>query len=239
MKYQNYIFDLYGTLADIRTDESSPLFWRRVALWYKEHGADWTGPALKAAYLRTCRLQQESSPDPLYELEIRTVFDALFREKAVLADPQLIEETACFFRICSLKKLKRYPWVKPLFAWLRSAGAGIYLLSNAQACFTLPELRFLELEDAFDGIVLSSEAAVRKPDPRIMQKLLEENGLSVRDSLMTGNDRLTDVAIARAAGMDCLYLETETSRRDLKVPAADYEILRGSPLSHPVFKTER
>ena len=115
-------------------------------------------------------------------------------------------------------------------------GARLYLLSNAQACFTRPELRQLELEDAFDGIVLSSDASVRKPDPRIMRRLLEENGLSVRESVMIGNDRLTDVAVARAVGMDCLYLETETSRKDLKGPRADYEVLSGSPAEHEIFR---
>ena len=27
MKYKNYIFDLYGTLVDIRTDEDRPEVW--------------------------------------------------------------------------------------------------------------------------------------------------------------------------------------------------------------------
>ena len=236
MKYRNYIFDLYGTLADIRTDETGPLLWKRSALWYAEHGAAWTGEALREAYLARCRRKQESRPDPYYEIELREVFRELFAEKGVEADPRLVEETACFFRICSLKKLRRYAWVKPLFARLRKAGAGIYLLSNAQACFTRPELRFLELDNAFDGIVLSSDAGVRKPDPRLMRKLLEENGLCAGECLMTGNDRLTDIAAARAVSMDCLYLETETSDHGRKAPRADYEILSGSPLGHPVFR---
>ena len=28
-----YIFDLYGTLVDIRTDESMPTLWRRMAVF--------------------------------------------------------------------------------------------------------------------------------------------------------------------------------------------------------------
>lgn len=27
-QYQNFVFDLYGTLVDIRTDEEQPSFWR-------------------------------------------------------------------------------------------------------------------------------------------------------------------------------------------------------------------
>ena len=238
MKYRNYVFDLYGTLADIRTDEEDPALWEKSAAWYTAHGADWTGPALRAAYLAHCRAWQESRPDPFHEIELRRVFEELFAEKGVKAAPELVEETAVFFRTCSRRKLERYPWVMPLFERLRGGGAGLYLLSNAQACFTRPELRELGLADAFDGIVLSSDAAVRKPDPRIMRKLLEENGLTVRGSVMIGNDRLTDVAVARAVGMDCMYWETETSRKDLREPRADYEVLSGSPEGHGIFRTE-
>ena len=47
----NYIFDLYGTLLDVVTDESSPTFWKRMAALFSVYGADYTGPQLQKAYL--------------------------------------------------------------------------------------------------------------------------------------------------------------------------------------------
>lgn len=226
-QYHNYIFDLYGTLADIRSDEIGPLLWKKTALWYSEHGAAWTGPALKAAYLDLCRQEQDSSPDPYYEIELRHVFARLYLDKGIEAAPEQIEDTACFFRIASLKKLRRYSWVKPVFAKLRAGGSRLYLLSNAQACFTRPELRYLGLEDVFDGMILSSEAGVRKPSPQIMERLLKTYGLSAKESLMIGNDRGSDIALAEAVGMDSFYLETETSNHLLSEPTATYEALDG------------
>ena len=38
-----------------------------------------------------------------------------------------------------------------------------FLLSNAQSCFTLDELDALGLADRFDGILLSSDAGMKKP----------------------------------------------------------------------------
>ena len=32
--YDTCIFDLYGTLVDIRTDESTPGLWEKLALFY-------------------------------------------------------------------------------------------------------------------------------------------------------------------------------------------------------------
>ncbi len=50
MNYDTYIFDLYGTLVDIRTDESDSTVWERLALFFGYYGADYTGPELKTAY---------------------------------------------------------------------------------------------------------------------------------------------------------------------------------------------
>ena len=39
MRYQDCIFDLYGTLVDIHTDEERPQLWEDLTAWYREHGA--------------------------------------------------------------------------------------------------------------------------------------------------------------------------------------------------------
>ena len=31
-EYQNYLFDLYGTLVDIHTDENDPRLWQRMSV---------------------------------------------------------------------------------------------------------------------------------------------------------------------------------------------------------------
>lgn len=214
MNYPNYIFDFYGTLADIWTNEESPVLWRRAALWYREHGAPWQTSALRKRYLELCRQETERFPDPLAEIELRKVFSALFAEKEVVPDAALIESTARFFRICSIKKLKLYPWVTPMFRRLRESGSRLYLLSNAQACFTEGELTGLGLSDAFDGVVLSSDAGVKKPSPEILRLLLERYHLAPRDCLMVGNDPDADIAMAAEAGLDTLYLKTATSPKD-------------------------
>ncbi len=226
-RYLNCIFDLYGTLADIRTDERSQKLWRLAALYYSEHGAGYQPTELKKAYLRLCKCAQEREADPLFEIELREVFSSLYFEKGIIPDGRLVAETAVFFRLSSLKKLKLYPWVKPVFKALRESGCGIYLLSNAQACFTEPELRALGIENDFDDTLLSSDAGVRKPSPAIMRRLLEENGLEAGSCVMVGNDRRADIALANAFGMDSVYIKTETSVEEEPLERASYELLDG------------
>lgn len=210
-EHSDFIFDLYGTLADIRTDEASPALWRKAALYFGAHGAAYLPAELKERYLALCDAEQRKSPDPYYEIELSEVFASLYRDKGVEPDGRLVAETALFFRLASVKKLRLYPWTLPLIGRLRAAGKGIYLLSNAQSCFTLPELRALGLADAFDGIAISSDLGLKKPHPGIMRALLEENGLDPASCVMTGNDRTTDIAIAKAFGMDSVFIRTESS----------------------------
>jgi putative hydrolase of the HAD superfamily len=227
LPYKNYIFDLYGTLVDIRTDERRRELWVKAAMYYTENGAPYEAGELRREYLRLCREEQARHRDPLYEIELRKVFRALYAAKGVMPDRRRVEETAVFFRLFSLRKLQRYPWVEPVFAALRERGARLFLLSNAQACFTVPELRALGLLDAFDGIVISSDAHIKKPSPKIMRKLLARYGLNVGESLMIGNEQGCDVAVAHAVGMDALYLQTGTSGAYEPALRAEYELLDG------------
>ena len=55
MRYQNCIFDLYGTLVDIHTDEMRPQLWEELAAWYRENGAAYMPDELKDAYFRIIR----------------------------------------------------------------------------------------------------------------------------------------------------------------------------------------
>ncbi len=51
MKYDNYIFDLYGTLVDIHTDEESITFWRKIAGYVKrEFGISFKPSELRKLY---------------------------------------------------------------------------------------------------------------------------------------------------------------------------------------------
>ena len=48
--YQNYIFDFYGTLADIRTDEENPFLWKKMSEIYSAFGAAYEAVELQQAF---------------------------------------------------------------------------------------------------------------------------------------------------------------------------------------------
>lgn len=215
-----FLFDLYGTLVDIHTDENQSSLWQQMAGFAVSRGAAWEAEALRRAYGAAVReeearlrLRDRDLPEARPEIDLARVFARLYAEKGVPADGRLIAETARRFRAASTTHLRLYAGAKELLAALRQRGK-VLLLSNAQSLFTRPELRKLGLEDCFDGVYLSSEAGFQKPDPRFFRLALEREGLEARDCLMLGNDPRCDGEGARAVGMAAYVIRSALSPRD-------------------------
>ena len=211
MRYTDLVFDLYGTLVDIHTEEND-FVWEHTAIFFGFYGARYTGPELKAAF-RQAMAAREAKAGQSYEcfpdIPFEQVMAQLFQEKGITEDSDALGiQAAQLFRITSIEYIRLYPGVTQALEELKKAGFRLWLLSNAQQVFTAYELRHLGLELYFDGIYLSSDYGCRKPDRRFYQALLTERGLDVRQCLMIGNDRETDIAGAMAAGMDTLYMHT-------------------------------
>ena len=211
MKYTDLVFDLYGTLVDIHTEETD-LVWEKTALYFGFYGAHYTPGELKTAFQSALK-QREAKAGQSYEcypdIPFEEIMAQLFREKGVSGGEALGVNAAQLFRICSIEYVKLYPGVREALARLRRDGYRLWLLSNAQRIFTAYELRHLGLGEEFDGIYISSDYGCRKPDSRFYQALLRERGLDAANCLMIGNDLQTDIAGARAAGMATLYMHTE------------------------------
>ena len=219
MNYTDLVFDLYGTLVDIHTEEND-LVWEKTALFYGFYGAHYTADTLKAAF-QTALAQREAKAGQSYEcfpdIPFEQVMAQLFRQAGVEENADALGiQAAQLFRISSIEYLRLYPGVIDALAKLRQKGYRLWLLSNAQAIFTAYELRHLGLGAQFDGVLLSSDYGCRKPDNRFYQALLTTYGLEAGNCLMIGNDRQTDIAGAKLAGMATLYMHTGLTPPDQK-----------------------
>ena len=220
--YKNYVFDLYGTLVDIRTNEESVYLWKKMCAFYACHGTHYTVRELKQSYKKHC--EQEKLGLKKYdfpEIDITKVFKALFNDKGVEVSDDVVRTACEFFRIISCKFVKLYDGVIDLFEELKAKGKKIYLLSNAQEAFTYPEIVSLGIEDYFDGILISSNEHCKKPSSMFFDRLVEEFGIDYKESVMIGNDGTSDIAGANKVGMDSLYISTEISPLGEKLEDVD------------------
>jgi putative hydrolase of the HAD superfamily len=217
MKYTDLIFDLYGTLVDIHTEEDDTV-WEKKALYFGFYGAHYTGAELKADF-RELMSAREAKAGQSYEcfpdLPFEDVMADLFRARGVedRAD-ELGINAAQLFRISSIEYVRLYPGALDALGRLRQKGYRLWLLSNAQRIFTAYELRHLGLGEQLDGIYISSDYRCRKPDVRFFRALLQEQGLKAENCLMIGNDLHTDIGGAKNAGLATLYMHTNLTPPD-------------------------
>ena len=211
MKYRDLIFDLYGTLVDIHTEESAEV-WEKTAIFFGFYGAKYTGKELKAAFLDAMKARQVAagqSYECFPDIPFEQVMAQLLRAKGVEANADSLGfQAAQLFRVCSMDYIRLYPGTLRALEILRRRGHRLWLLSNAQRAFTAYELRHLGLDDQFDAIYISSDYGCRKPDSRFLGSLLREQGLDAKNCIMIGNDRDTDIAGAKAMGLATLYMHT-------------------------------
>ncbi len=211
MKYTDLIFDLYGTLVDIHTEEGLQT-WERTAIFYGFHGAHYTGQELKNAFevqMKARHVQAGESYEVFPDVPCEVTFAQLFQDKGIIDHAnELGFQAAQVFRMISMEYIKLYDGVTDALALFREKGYRLWLLSNAQRVFTAYELRHLGLDTVFDGIYISSDHGCRKPDIRFFRSLTEQYNLDISRCLMIGNDRRTDIAGATNAGLDTLYMHT-------------------------------
>lgn len=239
MKYKNFVFDFYGTLADVYTDDDSARTNERMAAFFTSRGAEYTAEEYKAC-LHACLARQERErAGSVYaptgevirfpETDVLLMYGELFAAKGIAAKRADVEEAARYYRRISTVRLSRYPGVTEFFGKLRAAGRGIYLLSNAQREYTVHDLERLELYGCFDGILLSSDYGCRKPDPIFFGELTRQFGVLPEDSLMIGNDRGSDIYGANLFGMDSLLLVTgKELAAPIKGVSATYTVAGGT-----------
>ena len=122
--YKAIIFDLYGTLLDIHTDESQTLLWEKMAYLYSTRGAHYTAEALQEGYLSHVALLMEKRRTKgidFPDIDLLKVFKHLYKAKNAKASKQALLETAKFFRLLSLDYVKPYPGVFELLEYLKEA----------------------------------------------------------------------------------------------------------------------
>lgn len=202
MTYSYALFDLYGTLVDIRTDEGDPGLWEDFHRYLADRLTGWPGghakpPALASASALEDNLKmrqgeelacREASDPSAAPEEIEIDLEPVYRK--TLADfgfdlglgydereiHSLISDAAVFFRRRSRSRLEVFPQAVDLLARLRQEGVMTVLASNAQLLFTEREME--PLKDSFDRIFISSQVGFKKPSPRFFGRILDSLPLS-------------------------------------------------------------
>lgn len=223
-EYKNYIFDLYGTLVDIHTNESKASLWKHMAEIYSLTGAPYTPAELKRRYKKLAyeelmdnkeqishRYPDAALTDDEIEIRLENILGKLFVCQGAEASAVLIQQLGIVFRSLSFGYIRLYEGVPELLMRLKENGKRIYLLSNAQRIFTEPEMKMFGIYECFDGILYSSDTMVKKPSYYFYDALFTSYHLRKEESVMIGNEYHADICGAERYGIDSMYVFTAQS----------------------------
>jgi putative hydrolase of the HAD superfamily len=81
----------------------------------------------------------------------------------------------------------------------------LYIITNGFEEIQSTKLQSSGITHYFKGVVTSARAGSKKPQKEIFEFALRENGFACSDSIMIGDNLLTDIAGARKASVDTVY----------------------------------
>ena len=141
--YKNIVFDLYGTLVDIHTDEYKPEFWKKVADHYARYGAVYDPLQLSQRYGELITEQASAMPQGA-EVDLGQVFAELYME----IDPTILglSQTRCEASMDQVSSVLCGFAIK----WLDLSESAQQLIVDTAAAFRRFSMEKLLL---FDGVI--------------------------------------------------------------------------------------
>ena len=235
MTIKGILFDLYGTLIDIETDESLEEVYRALAHYLTYHGIYLHRWEVRDRYYQIVKQQKEEREEKYPEIDATAVWNSFLKQEGMKAPAgrrKLATTLAQFYRAISRKRLRLYPNVKKVLDELRPVYR-MAVVSDAQPCWALPEMKSVGLNGYFDPIIISADYGFRKPDTRLFEKALDTMGLVPAEVVCVGNDMYRDVYGASQLDIKTIFVDSTQGAKFHENVTPDYfahrfeDILRG------------
>jgi putative hydrolase of the HAD superfamily len=224
MAIKAILFDLYGTLIDIETDESMEGIYRTIAHYLTYHGINLHRWEVRDSYYRIMKQQKEACGEAYPEIDVEAIWNEFLMQEGIrssLHRGQQAKVIAHIYRGVSRNRLQLYPDVKRVLDELQKKYR-LGLISDAQSCYALPEIQAVGLENYFESIVISSRYGFRKPDARLFQQTLDDMKLGPAEAIWIGNDMFRDIYGAQALGIKNIFFDSNQGAKSYQDVAPDY-----------------
>ena len=217
--FDNYVFDLYGTLIDISTDEWRIETWEKWADWLDAHGYRHdTLENMRETFFAADKAAREYAKEnwgyDYPEIDVLPIYRDMFASygnPSEMLTGQALEEIGSAFRIASRIYARLFPGVEDFLLLLRKLGKKTYILSNAQRSYTWPEICEFGLKNMVDDILISSDYECMKPDKAFYGALASKYNFDVKRTIMFGDSFENDYKGALNVGWNALHLSGENA----------------------------
>jgi len=237
MEIKGILFDINGTLTDIKTDEGNDEIYRAIAHVLTYQGIALHRGEVKDLYFRIMQRQREECGEKCPEFNAVAIFREILDSNSSDFTAGLPEAKleylplflAELYRGVSRERLRLYPGVKEVLEEIRHRYI-LGIVTDAQSAYAIPELQAVGIVEYFDTIVVSGDFGYRKPDPRLYRTALENLNLEPEHAVFVGNDIYHDIYGAQQVGMKAILFMTEYGDKKKEGVDADYVISHFSEL---------
>ncbi|CAI6087319.1 HAD family hydrolase [Cohnella sp. JJ-181] len=210
------IFDLDNTLLD-RT-RTFHRFTSSFVDTYFRHAQD-----KESLINRIIELDQDGYKDK------HVLFTELLEEFPWTAKP-VIAELLEYYSVHYVKNALLMEHAEETIQYIRQKYK-IGLITNGRNAIQYGKIDCLGIRNAFDFILVSEEAGVKKPDARIFQTTAQKLGLRAEECIYIGDHPKNDIQGASQAGMNTIWIEVNQPWKDDVTAKPAYTIRKLSELA--------
>jgi putative hydrolase of the HAD superfamily len=220
------VFEPYGTLIDIETDERDWYAYLHLSRFLEYRGIRLSADELRWLWFEKTAHQLARSGERYPDIDARAVWREIAARGAACThmDPldmeTLIADLTVLHRALTRRTLRPMEGARPLLDAL-SGRFRLGIVTDGQPDYVLPELDITGLAPYFPVVVISGAAGYRKPDARLFREAARRLDVAPEETLFVGVDTGRDIAGARAAGMRSVLVLTPYGSKDIALGEPD------------------
>ncbi|MRG87175.1 HAD family hydrolase [Salinibacillus xinjiangensis] len=193
---KSVLFDLDGTLLN-REQSVKSFTEKQYERLYK-----WVGHVPKDKYVsRFIELDEQG-----YVWKDK-VYQQLIKEYKIigLTWENLLQDYIQHFKYSCIP----YPNLMDMLAELKTQNLALGMITNGKGQFQMDNIKTLGIEKYFDTILISEWEGLKKPEPQIFNKALEQLNVLPSESIFVGDHPEKDVKAAQNVGMKGIWKKNE------------------------------
>lgn len=209
MKKKAVFFDLYGTLINIRTDESDISTYEILSRYLAYHSVFISPDILKKIYFEKVQQHISQSKESFPEVDVYKIFfDIMHSFGNKKYSQNAVVDISMLFRSLTIRRFEAFDGIYDVLAEI-CRKYKTALISDAQWVFTEPEIEILGIDRFFKYRIFSSRYGYKKPDKRLFDIAMKKLEVKAEDSIYIGDNPVRDLVGSKMAGMKFLLFRTD------------------------------
>jgi putative hydrolase of the HAD superfamily len=223
------LFEPYGTLIDIETDERDWYAYLNLSRFLEYRGVRLSADELRWLWFEKAAHQLSHSAAPYPDFDARAIWREIVDQNVAPCSDEgidhetLIADVTVLHRALTRRALRLLEDARPVLKSLRGR-VRLGIVTDGQPDYVTRELRSTGIDGYFGSVVTSGARGYRKPDARLFHEAMEALAVTPEETLFVGVDTGRDVRGAHNAGIRSVLVLTRFGSKDIALGEPDYVV---------------